>query len=533
VEVKGGGEAKGEAASGEVLGGFADNESRRDGALHQKAVAGPIQGFVQRGELMLERMRTLCDAGNFKALRREALKMKALAAKMENARLISLAQTLASQAERSDARHVERTLAQLQQRLNNVLNYSVRGMLVHNTLTELAEDLRLAAKSDEPQTALIQMSKASAEFQQLSDYLSIRKPGGDMEGGAATPVPRAPSPVGNPVAAPFAAASPAARASANEPNADGVGGDVMTDETEELQCKATVAMCVDHGKELLEAIAQAQRNGTLNHSAACRLVADTFTEVVFDLGRAAESDKMAMVSQQLERVNSRFFHVMNVVARNAMVAPGQGEGSTSGAMPIAEAPSSLAGPAGGRASHIGAGAAVLDQTIALEQFGGDVSFWRQMCTKFVSSGKGVIERISSAVEAASKGEGMSELRREAHSMKGAASTIGAMLLSQAALDLQLAAESDASGAILNELAGQVQHHFVLVCTEQERLVDEACDPIKQLETAKMLPMDARRPTQQPSGHRKNPSTCSKATRVRGPCCMTSSTLSAPGRPNRL
>ena len=69
-------------------------------------------------------------------------------------------------------------------------------MLVHNALTELSEDLRLAAKSD-GHTAQMQLAKASrrprspsnrnhlfsparacmqasAEFQQLSEYLSIR-----------------------------------------------------------------------------------------------------------------------------------------------------------------------------------------------------------------------------------------------------------------------------------------------------------------------------------------------------------------------
>ena len=41
------------------------------------------------------------------------------------------------------------TLTQVQQRLIHIMNYSVRGMLVHNTLTELAEDLRLAAAAEE------------------------------------------------------------------------------------------------------------------------------------------------------------------------------------------------------------------------------------------------------------------------------------------------------------------------------------------------------------------------------------------------
>ena len=71
------------------------------------------------------------------------------------------------------------------------------------------------------------------------------------------------------------------------------------------------------------------------------------------------------------------------------------------------------------------------------------------CAKFVTSGSGTVSRIVKLValgpeaEAGGGGGGggggeefdYAEVRREAHSMKGAASTIGAMQLSQAALEL--------------------------------------------------------------------------------------------------
>jgi len=50
-------------------------------------------------------------------------------------------------------------------------------------------------------------------------------------------------------------------------------------------------------------------------------------------------------------------------------------------------------------------------------------------------------------------------------MKGAASTIGAMQLSQAALDLQLAAERETGVAALKELAAQLQRQFERVEAE--------------------------------------------------------------------
>ena len=78
-------------------------------------------------------------------------------------------------------------------------------------------------------------------------------------------------------------------------------------------------MCVRNGAEMLEAMHRQQLNGTLHHQAACRLVADTFAEVAADLGAAAECDEMAQVAPRVERVNSRFFHVTDLVARNSMV----------------------------------------------------------------------------------------------------------------------------------------------------------------------------------------------------------------------
>ena len=75
-----------------------------------------------------------------------------------------------------------------------------------------------------------------------------------------------------------------------KPSSAGEHSASVTSET--LQCKATVASCVHNGKEMLEAMVREQQSGTLHHSAACRLVADTFLAVVADLGQAAESDEM-------------------------------------------------------------------------------------------------------------------------------------------------------------------------------------------------------------------------------------------------
>ena len=52
-------------------------------SLYAKAVAGPISGFVQRGEMMLDRMRQMKSQANFKAFRREALRLRDTAKKLE------------------------------------------------------------------------------------------------------------------------------------------------------------------------------------------------------------------------------------------------------------------------------------------------------------------------------------------------------------------------------------------------------------------------------------------------------------------
>ena len=113
---------------------------------------------------------------------------------------------------------------------------------------------------------------------------------------------------------------------------------------------------------------------------------------------------------------------------------------------------------------------MISRTTALESFGGDASFFKQMCDKFVPSCRGVVERIGALVDALPIS--YADLRREAHSMKGAASTIGAMQLSQAALDLQLAAERVANTATLRELAAHVRRHFVMV---EAALVENGSD----------------------------------------------------------
>ena len=62
---------------------------------------------------MLERMRAHLEAGNLKGVRREALRMKATAAQLENRRLIRLSDRLAAHAEQSDPKQVAATLAQV------------------------------------------------------------------------------------------------------------------------------------------------------------------------------------------------------------------------------------------------------------------------------------------------------------------------------------------------------------------------------------------------------------------------------------
>ena len=92
-------------------------------------------------------VRVLVENSNLKGVRREALKMKSMSAKLANRRLIALAEDLATHAEQANAEAVTADVAALSRQLNTLLNYSVRGMLVHNTLTELAEDLRVYGKT--------------------------------------------------------------------------------------------------------------------------------------------------------------------------------------------------------------------------------------------------------------------------------------------------------------------------------------------------------------------------------------------------
>ena len=250
---------------------------------------------------MLERVRVLVENSNLKGVRREALKMKSMSAKLANRRLIALAEDLATHAEQANAEAVTADVAALSRQLNTLLNYSVRGMLVHNTLNELAEDLRLVGKGGDKSAALLQFGKACSEFGQLGDYLSIKKP-----------LPHAAAADGKADALIGCCATAAADAASTGASAEG-------ETREELQCKTTVAMCVRNGAEMLEAMHRQQLNGTLHHQAACRLVADTFAEVAADLGAAAECDEMAQVAPRVERVNSRFFHVTDLVARNSMV----------------------------------------------------------------------------------------------------------------------------------------------------------------------------------------------------------------------
>jgi hypothetical protein len=76
-------------------------------AQHQNIVAGPITGFVQRGDLMLDRIRTMLVQPNFRGIRREALKIKALIAQLENRRLLLLADSLVMQAEQAQRGEAE------------------------------------------------------------------------------------------------------------------------------------------------------------------------------------------------------------------------------------------------------------------------------------------------------------------------------------------------------------------------------------------------------------------------------------------
>eukprot|EP00966_Prymnesium_polylepis_P153916 3554150-Prymnesium_polylepis.1 len=100
--------------------------------------------------------------------------------------------------------------------------------------------------------------------------------------------------------------------------------------------------------------------------------------------------------------------------------------------------------------------------MAIQQFGGDTNFFRRMSVKFIASGRGVVDRLVAAVACEARDVNYVDLRRDAHSLKGAAATIGALQLSQAALDLQLAIEADSKADQLRELAGVIAHQFELV-----------------------------------------------------------------------
>ena len=237
-------------------------------------------------------------------------------------RLMRLADRLAAAAEQSDLKQVGSSLAQVQQRLIHIMNYSVRGMLVHNTLTELAEDLRLAAAAEEPQTACLQLQKAADEFRQLSEYLSIKRPSprpsvvnSAREAASTTPMPISGGQGGF---KPRAGEGPSAarrrearetRETAHTPSLEEegreAGRELMAREAsarhqltsseaavsrsevgkaeeasfnlasshEELQCKTTVAAAVLTGQGMLEAMRRAVRQShSLHHSAACRLI---------------------------------------------------------------------------------------------------------------------------------------------------------------------------------------------------------------------------------------------------------------------
>ena len=415
-----------------------------------------------------------------------------------------LADRLAAAAEQSDLKQVGSSLAQVQQRLIHIMNYSVRGMLVHNTLTELAEDLRLAAAAEEPHTALAQLQKAADEFRQLSEYLSIKRPSprpsatnsrlgssaerdsellgsSRLEAGSKPRASEGPSEArrrearelahtpsleeeGREAGRELMAREASARhqvASSEEAVSRSEGGKVeepnLASSHEELQCKTTVAAAVLTGQGMLEAMRRAVRQShSLHHSAACRrvddaslylicydyscygytcscslphprlqppspmvaasltygcrLVADTFLEVVDDLGSAAMSDEMAEVQRRVDRVNSRFFHVSDLIARNAMAAADNSDSAAAAAQSLHPAQSqSRHAPhlaSHGHASHLPSGGSAarehyppdtnltaeqqaeaaerrpaIDRRVALEQFGGDEGFFRRMCAK--------------------------------------------------------------------------------------------------------------------------------------------------------
>jgi HPt (histidine-containing phosphotransfer) domain-containing protein len=188
-------------------------------------------------------------------------------------------------------------------------------------------------------------------------------------------------------------------------------------------------------------------------------------EVVSDLGKAAESDEMSTVSRCVERVNGRFFRITDIIRNNQLVTKQQQR--RSGA---AETPAVVSQDKDKAAEQ-----PIIAHSDALKAFGGDANFFKQMCAKFIASCRGVAERIAALVEA--DPISIADLRREAHSMKGAASTIGAMQLSQAALDLQLAAERETGVAALKELAAQLQRQFERVVAELEATASADGPPV--------------------------------------------------------
>ena len=160
-------------------------------------------------------------------------------------------------------------------------------------------------------------------------------------------------------------------------------------------------------------------------------------------------------------------------ARREVPGHVRGASLTSGSFGSYGAVGASGGDGGGHGGHGGHSVnvpppnPVMDQALALRQFGGDLTFLKQMCLKFISSGRGLVERIQSLVDGLTASPPATspchvDIRRDAHSLKGAASTIGAMRLSQTALDLQLAAESEADSAALAEIAAQVSLQFQAV-----------------------------------------------------------------------
>ena len=92
------------------------------------------------------------------------------------------------------------------------------------------------------------------------------------------------------------------------------------------------------------------------------------------------NDALQAVAPRIERVNSRFFHVTDLVARNKMVA---GSSEMSG-----PSPGNLLSAAPPPAAVEPTSANVIDQAMAIQQFGGDTNFFRRMSVKFIASVRG-------------------------------------------------------------------------------------------------------------------------------------------------